>query len=85
MAGPYDTALSETSEAYRRAWGAWVVAKLTKEFDGLGRTLVEVHAPAGYVEPIAAPLAAAGAQLSLPLRNVKWKDWPDWYDERETR
>lgn len=77
---PYDTYLNDTSDAYRHAWGAWVVAKLTKELAGLEGILVEVHAPASYVEPIKTPLAAAGAQLLLPLVNVKWEKWPDWYD-----
>lgn len=77
---PYDTDLNDMSHAYRCAWGGWVVAKLSREFDGLEGALVEIHAPSGYVEPITAPLAAAGAQMTLPLANVSWEYWPDWYD-----
>ncbi len=79
---PYDTGLHDTTDVYRRAWGAWVVAKLLKEQRGLEGATVEVHAPKGYIEPPTAPLAAAGASLSLPLSSVAWEDWPRWYDAR---
>lgn len=78
---PYDTDLNDTAPAYRQAWGAWAVAKLDRELEGLAGLAVEVHAPATYVEPIQPLLTSAGAKIELPLRDVPWADWPAWYDQ----
>lgn len=77
---PYDTDLNDTSAAYRRAWGSWTVAKLDREVGGLTGVVIEVHAPASYVEPIHQLLTSAGAEIELPLMGVPWGSWLDWYD-----
>lgn len=79
---PYDTDLHDTPADYRRAWGGWVVAKLDRELGGLAGATIEIHAPAGYVEPLRTPLTTAGAELRLPLADTDYQDWPAWYDHR---
>lgn len=79
---PYDTDLHDTPADYRRAWGDWVVAKLSRELDGLTASTIEIHAPLGYVEPLRTPLADAGAQLRLSLADIDYQDWPAWYDRQ---
>ena len=76
---PYDTDLNEMPSHYRSAWGLWVVAKLTTICGDLDGLVVEIHAPQSYVDPISAPLAAAGATLQLPLAGVAWSEWSTWY------
>lgn len=79
---PYDTDVSGTSAGYRRAWGGWIVAKLDREAGGLAGAVIEVHAPDSYVDPIRHLLTSAGAALELPLRNVPYDEWPDWYERQ---
>ena len=82
---PYDTDVSDTSAGYRRAWGAWIVAKLDREADGLAGAEIEVHAPDSYVDPIHQLLTKAGAAVLLPLKDVPYVEWPDWYDRELSR
>ena len=82
---PYDTDVSEMSAGYRSAWGAWIVAKLDREAGGLDGAVIEVHAPDSYLGPIHRPLLRAGAAVVLPLKEVPYEEWPDWYDRELTR
>ena len=61
------------------------MAKLDRELGGLVGVIVEVHAPAPYVEPIQPLLTSAGAEIELPLRDVPWAGWPAWYDRELSR
>ena len=76
---PYDTDLSDMPPEYRSAWGDWVVAKLGQLYGSLHGSVVEIHAPQSYIDPIAAPLVAAGSGLQLPLADVAWSKWTAWY------
>lgn len=82
---PYDTDLNDTSAAYRKVWGAWVVAKLDRELGGLAGVAIEVHAPGSYVDPIYELLTGAGAVVVLPLKAIPWVGWPDWADRELSR
>lgn len=55
------------------------MAKLDRECGGLEGLSIEIHAPAFYVEPLAGHLETAGAVLRLPLADVAWDEWPNWY------
>ena len=79
---PYDTDLADMSTGYRRAWGSWVLAKLDRDRGGVAGTVIEVHAPEWYVDPIREPLIRRGAHVALPLRDVPREEWPGWYDDQ---
>ena len=80
---PYDTDLSDMPPDYQSAWGTWAVAKLARLYGKLEGTVVEIHAPRSYVEPIAARLESAGSALRLPLVDVPWDEWAAWYRRNE--
>lgn len=80
---PYDTSLDDMPPEYQAAWGIWVVAKLSRLYGNLENSLVEIHAPQSYVDPIASSLKAAGSALHLPLADVAWSEWATWYRRNE--
>ncbi|SFL38148.1 DUF6884 domain-containing protein [Geodermatophilus ruber] len=78
VVAPYDVYLGDRSTEYRTAWGAWVVAQLADRHDLRG-AVVEVHAGRTYCDPLAAPLAAAGATLHQPLAGLRQGERLAWY------
>ena len=80
--GPYDVYLADQSPAYRKAWGEFVIAQLEQRHPELRDRAVEVHAGAAYVEPLRAPLAARGAELTTPLEHLRQGEQLAWYDSR---
>jgi len=78
VVAPYDVYLADRSVLYRTSWGAWVVAQLAERHD-LGGAVVEVHAGRTYCDPLAAPLAAAGATLHQPLAGLQQGERLAWY------
>ncbi|WP_051684257.1 DUF6884 domain-containing protein [Blastococcus sp. URHD0036] len=83
VVAPYDVYLADQPRTYRTAWGAWVVAQLATRHD-LARAVVEVHAGRAYCEPLAAPLAAAGATLTEPLAGLGLGKRLAWYGSDRT-
>jgi hypothetical protein len=70
--------LADQPRTYRAAWGSWVVAQLGMRHD-LAGAVVEVHAGRAYCEPLAAPLAEAGAMLTEPLAGLGLGKRLAWY------
>ena len=79
VVSPYDVYLDDRSSAYRRAWGRWVVAQLAEQ-QPLAGAVVEVHAGRAYCDPLAEPLAEAGADLAQPLAGLRQGERLAWYD-----
>lgn len=77
---PYDVYLADESEEYRRAWGAWVAAKLERRLGSLQGRVVEVHAGAAYVNAVDAPLRGRGALVTAPLTGLRQGEQLSWYD-----
>jgi hypothetical protein len=82
---PYDTALGDQPVEYRRAWAAWVVAKLRQREDGLTGRTIEIHAGEDYVTPLRQPLADAGAVLIHPVAGLRQGEHLAWYDRHDPR
>jgi hypothetical protein len=76
---PYERYLADTSGAYRRAWGEWVVARLELLSSGLSGVTVEVHAGRSYAQPLRDPLGRAGARIDLPLAGLSQGRQLQWY------
>lgn len=76
---PYDLRLSETSTAYRRAWGTRTVKRLEEVAGALAGKRIEVHAGEAYVGPIRALLRTAGAEVTEPLRGLAFGQRMSWY------
>jgi hypothetical protein len=69
---PYDVALKAQPSQYQRAWGEWVVARLSQELGSLAGHVIEVHAGAAYLAAIAGALERSGvgvkhAATSTPI------------------
>jgi uncharacterized HhH-GPD family protein len=77
---PYDTALAEQSEEYRRAWGLWVAAKLRRLEGDLRGRVIEIHAGDAYVAPLRQTLSAAGAVVRHPVAGLRQGEQLSWYD-----
>jgi hypothetical protein len=75
---PYDVYLGDQSTTYRTAWGAWVVAQLSRLHDLTG-SVVEVHAGKTYCDPLVQPLVATGAALRQPLAGLRQGERLSWY------
>lgn len=82
LLAPYDVYLAEQSSAYRTAWGAWVVERLTAVVGPLDGRTVEVHAGAAYLEPLKSPLARYAARVRAPLSGLGVGEQLAWYDRR---
>ena len=67
---PYERYLPDTPRSFRDAWGHWVVERLDLLVGGLAGRLVEIHAGAAYVEPIADRLRAKGCHVIVPLAGL---------------
>ncbi len=80
--GPYDVYLADQSPAYRKAWGEFVTAQLEQRHPELRGVTIGVHAGAAYVEPLRAPLAARGAELTTPLEHLRQGEQLAWYNSR---
>ena len=78
---PYDVYLADESDDYRRAWGEWVAARLTRLFGSLHGHRIEVHASAAYVEAIESPLRRSGAVVISPLAGLRQGEQLSWYDQ----
>jgi hypothetical protein len=79
LLSPYNLRLSETSTAYRRAWGARVVKRLEEVVGALAGKKIEVHAGEAYAGPIRALLRTAGAEVMEPLRGLAFGQRLSWY------
>ncbi len=82
MLSPYNLRLSETSSAYRKAWGGRVVARLEELAGPLAGKTIEVHAGEAYAGPIRELLGSAGAQVTEPLRGLAFGPRLSWYLQR---
>lgn len=82
---PYERYLPDTTSAYRRAWGTWVIERLDLLSGPLTRTVVEVHASKAYIDAIRAPLAAKGAVLDEPLRGLGLGHRLAWYESDKSK
>lgn len=78
---PYETALPEQDDEYRRAWGHWVVTKLCRLEGDLRGRAVEIHAGDVYTDPLRQPLAATRAAIRRPLAELREEEQIAWYDE----
>ena len=67
---PYDFRLSDQTQAYKSAWGAWVVEKLQARLGEIRGKTVEIHAGASYVDPIRPQLESAGAEVEEPAHGL---------------
>lgn len=76
---PYERYLPETPAAYRAAWGPWVVERLELLAGPLDGKVVEVHAGASYIDPLATHLAGKGAILRDPLHGMSMGKRLEWY------
>lgn len=79
---PYDVALADQSEDYRRAWAQWVVAKLRRIEGSLHGQLVEIHAGEAYARPLLPLLRAAGAIASQPTARLRLGEQLSWYNRQ---
>nr|WP_319462729.1 DUF6884 domain-containing protein [Micromonospora sp. RTP1Z1] len=77
---PYDVALAEQSEDYRRAWAHWIVAKLRRVEGSLHGRVIEIHAGEAYARPLLQLLRAAGATASQPTVGMRQGEQLSWYD-----
>ncbi|WP_446218666.1 DUF6884 domain-containing protein [Micromonospora sp. IBHARD004] len=77
---PYDVALADQSEDYRRAWAQWVVAKLRRVEGDLRGRVIEIHAGEAYAAPLLPLLRAAGAGASQPTLGLRLGERLSWYD-----
>jgi len=80
---PYDVALAEQSDDYRRAWAHWVAAKLRRVEGELHGRVIEIHAGAAYAGPLLPLLRAAGAVVSQPTVGLRQGEQLAWYDRDE--
>lgn len=79
---PYERYLPETGSEFRRAWAAWVVARLGLYVDLRGLA-VEVHAGEAYIAPLAPELERAGAVVERPLAGLRQGEVLAWYSQSE--
>lgn len=79
---PYDRYLPETPRDYRVAWGEWAAARLELLAGPLQGRVIEIHAGAAYIQPLAIPLTRRGAHIERPLEGLTSGRWQGWYDAR---
>jgi|SRR5450631_142337 len=79
LVAPCDVELKAQPASYRRAWGAWVIARLRCELGTLTGVRLEVHAGEVYTESLLEPARAAGATLMRPLRGLRQGEQLAWY------
>jgi uncharacterized HhH-GPD family protein len=77
---PYDVALADAAEEYRRAWGQWVVAKLAQVEGDLRGRQIEIHAGQPYAAPLLPLLRAAGAEVVHPFTGLRRGEQLAWYN-----
>jgi uncharacterized HhH-GPD family protein len=77
---PYDVYLPDQTADYRKVWGEWVTAKLTRVRGSIDGLVVEVHAGAAYLDAIKEPLRRQGAVLLTPLAELRMGEQLSWYD-----
>jgi hypothetical protein len=77
---PYDVALADAPEEYRRAWGQWVVAKLRRVEGDLRGRRIEIHAGHAYAAPLLPLLGAAGADVVHPFAGLRRGEQLAWYN-----
>jgi hypothetical protein len=82
---PYDVALADQGEDYRRAWAQWVVAKLRRVEGNLHGRVIEIHAGEAYAGPLLTLLHAAGAVVSQPTAGMRQGEQLAWYDRDTVR
>lgn len=81
---PYDLALSQTPQEYRRAWGEFVVARLSRLLGGLTElqgSQVLILAPASYADSVRRPLQELGAVIAEPLSGLPQGLQSKWLSE----
>lgn len=79
---PYERYLPDTPPAYRRVWGAWVIARLALLTGPLWGRTVEIHASNEYVEALRSSLEAEGARVVEPLQGLTQGQRSQWYDRQ---
>ena len=79
---PYERYLADTPPTYRKAWGSWVVERLSLLVGPLRGKVVEVHASEEYVAAIRSHLQASGSTLVEPLRGLSLSRRLVWYDQQ---
>lgn len=79
LLAPYERHLRAQSTAYRRAWGARVVADLQATAGPLVGRVIEVHAGAAYLGAIRGQVRAAGAVATEPLDGLRLGERLQWY------
>ncbi|MEU2612140.1 DUF6884 domain-containing protein [Micromonospora sp. NPDC007271] len=79
---PYDVALADQSEDYRRAWAQWVVAKLRRIERTLRGRVVEIHAGEAYARPLLPLLRAENAIVSQPTAGLGLGEQLSWYNRQ---
>jgi uncharacterized HhH-GPD family protein len=79
---PYDLNLADTSRAYRRAWGEWVVARLLRLRASLRGVTIQIIAPADYAAPVRDHLEQLGAQVVEPLHGLRQFEQLSWLASR---
>ena len=78
---PYDTYLANMPAAYRDAWGAWSVCKLTESMGDLTQKDILVLAPGAYADAIRPYLSRAGAKIHEPLANLRQGEQLAWLSQ----
>lgn len=79
LVAPYDEYLGDQPAAYRRAWGAFVAAQLSRRV-ALEGAMVEVHAGDPYVSALRAALEALGARVLDAVDARSMGETLAWYD-----
>ena len=80
---PYERYLPDTPAAYRKAWAAWVVARLELLVGPLAGKVIEVHAGADYLETIKPHVETRGATVIDPLNGLSHGRRLAWYGTAE--
>lgn len=78
---PYDVALEDQGDDYRRAWAQWVMAKLKRVEGDLRGLTIEIHAGSAYAAPLLPLLRAAAADVSHPVSGLSLGEHLSWYDQ----
>lgn len=76
---PYERYLPDTPSSFRRAWGMWVVERLTLLTGSLSGRTIEIHAGSTYVDALRGPLATKGASPYEPLAGLGMGQRLAWY------
>jgi hypothetical protein len=79
---PYERYLADTPSSFRRAWAAWVAARLELLTGELSSRVFEIHAGRTYVDTVAPALSSRGAGFLLPLDGLAQGERLAWYNDR---